>query len=443
MTGGPLESVLRALTGREGAGAAEVYWKRGRSRRLEREGGESAASAQREEGWAVRAGTDRGSFFHAGTGAPSADVSWPQPDGRPLELLSRAAVGEPAPWREPPELDAPLVGEKEGFALLAAIEDELQAEVPGARLVSARLDDGGSEVEILNSRGLAARYRQRAAYLRVEALDRRGDEPRVAVVELGMREARLLPAKAVARRLADRLHVARHGQPVDRDRADLLLAPAVSARVLASLLPLFLGPEAAKLAERLGGSRDRFGSEAVTIVDDGRFPGGLLAAPADGEGVPTRAVTLVERGTYRQALLGLREAPTIRGVRPIGCARRPSWRDLPAPGPSHLYLQPGTMGVGRLVGGLTRGYFLIALDGAPRVDWSEGRLQFPASGFAVEAGHAREPVRNTWVTGTIATFLRGIVALGRDLQFEPFATGGLIGAPTLLVTGLELRGAGG
>jgi PmbA protein len=438
---GPLESVLAALTGREGAGVAEVYWKRGRSRRLERDGLETASSYQREEGWAVRAGDDRGSFFLAGTGQPRPEGPWPAPDGRPLELPSRRSVGEPAPWREPPELDAPLVGEKEGFALLTAIEEELARESPGARLLSARLDDGGSEVELANSLGISARHRLRAAHLRVEAIDRADGEPRVAVVEVGLQEARQLDPKSVARRLADRLHVLRLGQPVERDRADLLLAPAVSARLMASLLPLLVGPEAQQLAERLGGSRDRFGSEAVTIVDDGRRDGGLLAAPTDGEGVPTRSVTLVERGTYHQPLLGPRDAPTGRGARLAGHARRASWRDQPETGPSHLSLQPGTMGVGRLVGGLTRGYFLIALEGAPRVDFKEGRLSFPAAGFAVEAGRAREPVKNTWVTGTIASFLRGIVALGRDLQFEPFALGGMIGAPTLLVTGLELRGS--
>jgi hypothetical protein len=42
------------------------------------------------------------------------------------------------------------------------------------------------------------------------------------------------------------------------------------------------------------------------------------------------------------------------------------------------------------------------------------------------------------LAGGIGALLRGVGAVARDLRFFPL--GGMIGAPTLLLTGLEIRG---
>jgi hypothetical protein len=46
-------------------------------------------------------------------------------------------------------------------------------------------------------------------------------------------------------------------------------------------------------------------------------------------------------------------------------------------------------------------------------------------------------VARAWLCGGIGDLLQGIVGTGRDLTFLPLT--GMIGAPTVLVTGLELR----
>ena len=96
--------VLDALVG-SGLQEAEVYMKTGRSRRVEIGPQGRIASSSQEEGWAVRAGSDRASFFAAGTGRPSEEGLWPDPDGLPLRLPP--AVPVPA-WKPPGDLDAPL-----------------------------------------------------------------------------------------------------------------------------------------------------------------------------------------------------------------------------------------------------------------------------------------------------------------------------------------------
>src|SRR5206468_3176752 len=47
----------------------------------------------------------------------------------------------------------------------------------------------------------------------------------------------------------------------------------------------------------------RLAPEFVTIYDNGRLPGGLGSRPFDGEGLPTRKTTVVERGMLTSYLL--------------------------------------------------------------------------------------------------------------------------------------------
>jgi predicted Zn-dependent protease len=510
----PLAEVLLGLAG-AGFEEAEVYAKRGRSRRLVHGPGVRAASFHEERGWAVRAATRRGSLFAAGTGAPPPGGPWPEPDGRPLRLPDADAAGRPAPWSEPSDLEAPLVGEAEGARLLAAIGDELARELPAARLVHAVLEDGSSESRLASSRGVDARWRSRVALLHLEAIvagtaspgdrsppaasagaravddhtpgdgspgdrapddrspgdrapddrptgDRFSDDrssadrspghrpPGGAFVSLDLaaREARRFGPGAVARHLADRLAVAAAGPPAGftaRDRGDLLLSPPLAARLLAALAPYLVGARAADRVAALRDRRGRIGSHALTVIDDGRFPGGLLEAPVDGEGLAARAVTLVEEGVFRQPLVAwheLRGGDSRDAARPSGCARRPSWRDLPRPGPTHLYLAPSPgVAAADLLADLARGYYLLDASGPVTLDLEAAAFSVPVAGYAIQSGRAVAPAGGLILAGTVSALLRGIQAVARDLAFVP--DDGLVGSPTLLVTGLELRPLGG
>jgi PmbA protein len=212
----------------------------------------------------------------------------------------------------------------------------------------------------------------------------------------------------------------------------------VAARLLAGLLPLLVGPGP---GSRLVSARGRFGSDRVTLIDNGRLPGGAFEAPVDGEGMPTREVTLVEEGIFRQPLLAWWQEGAAHGEA-SGCVRRPGWRDLPAPGPTHLYLKPDPRTpVATLLGAMPRGYYLIDATGPGRFDLENDRFALPVCGFAVATGRASAPVAGAWLCGGIGAFLKGIAGVGRDLSFQPLD--GMIGSPTLLVSGLELRETAG
>jgi len=430
--GETLAEVLERLAGRWEE--VEVYHKSGRSRSVRYTGGASCTAFHQEEGWAARAGDARRSFFYAATGAPRPDAPWPEADGLGLRLPAAKLVPE---WTPPLDLDASLLGENEAQAFFEGLDRELARELPGARLTLGELDDGSSEAHLLSSREVAARVRRRTATLYLEAVGP-GRGARAVTLRGVEREARRFHPLALARRLADRLAIAERGAAPPRDRGEFLLAPPVVVSLLDALSGLWVGPGAVAKIGQLMDRRGRVGSPAFTLVDDGRLPGGVLAAAVDGEGQPTREITLVEEGLFRQPLLAWWQATPSTG-RASGCAARPGWRDLPHPGPTHLYLRPEpALRAAALVEGVSRGYYLLDVEGAPRLEDPPRRFALPVCGFAIDGGRPTGSVAGGWLVGTVTAFLNGILTAARDLTFLP-SRSGLVGAPTLLVKGLELR----
>jgi predicted Zn-dependent protease len=418
---------------RVGMEEAEIYLKSGRSRRFEIGIQGKAGSSSVERGWAIRAGSSRAAMFIAGTGLPRANLKWPQPDGQPLRLPAASPI---PPWRSPPDFDTALVAESEAVALLSGIDSALAREVPGSHMILGQLEEGTSETAIVSTHGIDVDYRTRAASLFVEAVGPwQGSAS--ATLSLAARDHRLFQSTAIAKRLANRLLLTRQGAAPSRERGDVLVGSAVAARLLASLLPLLLGAEAETLARRFRDRQGRLGSGLLTIIDDGRLNGGVLASPVDGEGLPTGPVVLIEEGRYRQPLVDWRQSGGES--RPVfGCARRESWRDLPQTSPSHLYLQPRSeVGVGELLSSVTRGYYLLEPLGPGIFDFERDHFRLPVCGFVLRQGQATAPLSRTWVEGGISAFLRNIRAVARDLSFQPL--GAMIGAPSLLISGLGVR----
>jgi predicted Zn-dependent protease len=426
-------ALIERLQG-EGLVEAEVLLKTGRSRRSEIGAQGSVSVFTEEMGWALRAGHERGSLFACGTGPVRLDGERPKAGGAPLSLPDAQHVPL---WDPGSDLDAPLAVEAEAYGVLEGIERELQRQVPSARLLRAVLDDGSSETRLISSRGVDCSFRSRLATLHLEAVwgARAATRSRLEVVAL---DARALQPRALARRLADSLVVRAGDAGPSRERGEMVLAPAVGARLLAALGPLWLGGEAASLSARLADRQDRLASPAVRIVDDPRLRGGGVAAPVDGEGVPTRRVVLVEGGRFVRALVDWRRTPS-QGRVPAGFMRRPGWRDRPRLGASHLYLEPDvSLAASELVSGVSRGFYLLDALGPARVDFDGDRMAIPVCGFGLDQGRATATLGRAWLTGSISALLHGIRAVARDLAFLPLA-GAMIGAPTLLVTGLELR----
>ena len=412
--------------------SGELFLKMGRSRRFELGSHGRVSGASREVGWAVRAGSARSSLFLAGSGLPRPDMDWPQSDGKAIQLSAARPI--PA-WRPPVDLDSSLVAESEAIALLEGIERSLLGELPKSRLIRGLLDEGTSETSVFNTLGVDVSFRSRAASLYLEAVGPWGGESSVSLM-VAAREVRRLQPAAIARRLANRLALEHEGTAPAKERGEILMAPPVAIRMLAGLLPLLVGGGGMRLARRYRDRQGRIGSSALSIMDDGRYPGGVLEAPVDGEGSPTGEVVLVDEGHFCQALLGWTDVSG--SARPtLGCMRRDSWRDMPRVAPSHLFIKPRPeVAAGSLVASVTRGYYLVEPTGSGRFDFEKDQFWLPVCGFALRQGNVEVPLAHARLEGSIGAFLQGIQTVARDLAFQPL--GGMVGSPSLLVTGVGL-----
>ena len=301
-------------------------------------------------------------------------------------------------WKSPADLDAPLLVDSEAISLLEAIESNLVREVPGGRLLRGVLEEGSSESDLANSRGVSVGFRSRAAALYLEVAGPwKGSAG--ASFYLAEREARRFNPAALARQAANRLVLGHEGTAPDRDRGEMLLAPAVATQLLQALLPILVGAEGKDLARSFRDRSGRIGSPCLSLIDDGRYPGGVLEAPVDGEGYPTREVVLVEEGAFRQPLRSWRQAsPPDRAV---GCIRRPSWRDVPRIGCSHLYLHAGDPA--DLLTSVARGYYLVDTTGGGQFDLHD-RFCLPVCGLVLRQGRADAPVGGAWLCGAVSSF---------------------------------------
>jgi predicted Zn-dependent protease len=93
--------------------------------------------------------------------------------------------------------------------------------------------------------------------------------------------------------------------------------------------------------------------------------------------------------------------------------------------------------VGDLLAGVDRGAYLLDTTGAGAFDLAGDRFALPVCGFAVTAGRAVAPIGGAVLAGGVRALLAGVAAAARDLTFFP--NDGLLGAPSLLLAGLELR----
>jgi PmbA protein len=188
----------------------------------------------------------------------------------------------------------------------------------------------------------------------------------------------------------------------ERDVAAMVLADVFSALSAANVA---IGNS--WLADRVG---SRIGNERVTLVDDGRLPGGLGSAPFDGEGVPTRETVAVRGGvlatyfsdTYWGRRLGM---PSTGNAAGGGVAA------------NNFYLQPGTGTLDDLVASTERGILVLDTIGFA-TEFASGVYSRGARGIYIEDGAPRYALDEFTIASTFDEMLAAIDGIAGDLRFD-------------------------
>jgi PmbA protein len=167
-------------------------------------------------------------------------------------------------------------------------------------------------------------------------------------------------------------------------------------------------------------------------VDDATLAHGIATRPFDGEGVRSRKTAVVERGVLQSFLY---DATTARkaGARSTGSASR-GWSTLPSIGTSNFYLQAGTRKPEDIVKEVRSGLYVTAMLGRG-ADVVTGDYSRGANGIWIENGELAWPVQEVTVSGNLLEMLRGLDAVGDDLELRSATAAPTIRFAELVVAG--------
>jgi len=354
-----------------------------------------------------------------------------------------AAAGLPAGGfaEDAPALGLLAAGDRH-VAVEARIEDARRAEAAARELDPRIANSEGSSVDSSfhrfvygNTAGFFGEYESASHSLFCEPLAQsNGSMQRDWWMTAARRLDALEDPAAVGRRAAERALRRLGARRVPTCEVPVVFEPMIARSLLGHLAGCVNGGavyrEASFLAGRLG---ERIASELVTVIDDGRLPGGLGSRPFDGEGQPTRRNRIVESGLLRSWLLDTYCARKL-GLESTGSAARGAG-GAPAPAPSNLWLEPGKLGPEEIVRRTERGLLVTELIGMGfnpvTGDYSRG-----AAGLWIEDGRVAFPVEEITIAGQLGEMLSAIDLVGSDLLWV-----GAIAAPTLRVARMTVAGS--
>jgi PmbA protein len=242
------------------------------------------------------------------------------------------------------------------------------------------------------------------------------DSPEMVGLEAARRTVRKLGARKVA-----------------TQRVPVVFDSETAGSLMGNLCGAVSGYALYKGASFLAGQLDKpLAPEYVTVYDDGRVVGGLGSRPFDGEGLPTRKTTVVERGVLKSYLLDTYSGRKL-GLTSTGNASR-SVGENPSVGPTNFYLAPGTKTAQDIIKTVKQGLYVTDLIGFG-INMVTGDYSRGAAGFWIEGGELAYPVEEITIAGNLKDMFAGIEMIGSDLVFR-----GRIASPTVKITEMMVAG---
>lgn len=351
------------------------------------------------------------SLVAAPSGTPVLPGSAPS-DGRGLGLFD-------------PDIEAPV---EEILEAAGQIADHAARTV--ARCTAAvTLRAVSSTSHLFNSSGFAGSFRQTVARLDLTLTSAgEGSAPAATRVVRAARSLRGLAADSAVADAAALLEDRMAPRLPPSGIHEAILSPRAAAEIVAALSGWLAANGAARRGERIG-------SNAITITDDGRLPGGVASAPFDGEGSRTRRTLLVERGIVRDFLRDL--SAGSEGGGSTGNGVRASFREAPSLRPTNLFIHPGAEALSDLLVSIRQGILITTLGRIPTLPSADSPFTVPFTGRFIHDGRLEAPLGGGYLAGTLREILGEVRAAAADLAFSHRR--GSFGAPSLLVARAPIR----
>jgi len=230
--------------------------------------------------------------------------------------------------------------------------------------------------------------------------------------------ARLESPKSVGEKAAQRVLRRLGARKIKTCEVPVVFDPEMAGSLLRNLSSALSGYSLYKRASFLIGKLETsIASEWVTVIDDGTIPGALGSKPFDGEGLPTKKKTIVDKGRLQSYLLD-----TYSG------------KKLPGVAPSNFYLAPGAQSPDQIIASVKTGLYLTELIGFG-VNLVTGDYSRGAAGIWIENGELSYPVEEVTIAGNLKEMFQNIGMVGNDLEMR-----GRIAAPTIKISRMTVAG---
>ena len=296
-------------------------------------------------------------------------------------------------------------------------------------------------VAVANSKGIAGSYDKSfiGGFVMVMAADE-NDRSVAYGFDFGSRLADFKPTevgKDAARKAVGMLG----GEPVPTQRASVVYSPMAATSILGALSRA-LGADAMQRNRSFleGKVGQTVAADIVSVLDNGRLPGGIATRPFDDEGVPTAATRLIDEGVLQTALYDHYTATRDGTASSTGNANRRSHASMPTLDASNFYFQPGHETPEEVIGGVEQGLYVESVMNTASINPISGDYSISAKGYWIEKGKLSHPVNEVTIALPMQELLQNIKAVGNDLTFVPMT--GALGSPTIRVDGVMIGGSG-
>jgi PmbA protein len=300
----------------------------------------------------------------------------------------------------------------------------------------ADFDSSSGRVVLGNSHGFVGEYRSSSYSLAVSpvAVDPdSGAMQRDAWYEVQRKYNKLSTPESIGIEAAHRAVRRLGARKVDTTRVPIVFDQETAGSLLGNLCSAASGYSLYKGASFLAGQLGKqLAPEYFTVYDDGRMVGGLGSRPFDGEGLPTRKNTIIEKGVLKSYLLDTYSGKKL-GLPSTGNASR-SVGESPSVGPTNFYLVPGKTSPEDIIKTVKDGLYVTELIGFG-INMVTGDYSRGAGGFWIENGELAFPVEEITIAGNLRQMFKDIEIIGNDLEFR-----GRIASPTIKISEMMIAG---
>lgn len=296
-------------------------------------------------------------------------------------------------------------------------------------------NEGEGEVYIANSNGLSKSYKSAGCGIGVSVVAEKGDQKNTGGESCSRRfYTDLKSLEEIAEKAAKQAWEMLDPVMIKTQKAPIIFDPDVAGSLLGGVIAALNGESVNQGASFLKDSMDKpIASELLTIVDDGLRAKGMSSAPFDGEGVPTQKRVLVDKGVVKGFIYNAIAAKRA-GVKSTGNASRRGFSNLPGIGTHNLYVKAGKTSRDDIIKATEKGLLLKEITGYG-INPVSGNFSGGASGFWIENGEIKHPVKGVTIAGKADEILNNIDMMGDDLDMDRrFA------APTFRVSEMQIGG---